>query len=323
VEIWPRPTREISVPWPIAAAQKLRDTLVAGFLISLVAGLATGPFAIQHFNRVTLWGLPANLATEAISSLVVLPGLAVGAVGALLGGGDLFLQLADRGLQAMTALAKVFAAAPHAVMTVASAPAWALPAAFLGLLFVCLWKGWLRWAGLPFAAAVALAPRPPVPAFWIAPEGANAAVSQPGRAVPLRTTQAFSFELWARRRGLEPPKDPAAAAAQMFDCDRSACVPLETAPVQVAGWWRRTPPSAERLAELCRSAEVVVLRSGEGGGPACRGRLVIGEKALAAGGAAEVYRAGDGWRIVWSQPMRGRRPWSAQPTADEPTGDEA
>ena len=53
------------------SGQRLRDWLVAGFVISFVAGLATGPFAIQHFNRVTLWGLPANLATEALSSLVV------------------------------------------------------------------------------------------------------------------------------------------------------------------------------------------------------------------------------------------------------------
>jgi competence protein ComEC len=29
------------------------------------------------------------------------------------------------------------------------------------------------------------------------------------------------------------------------------------------------------------------------------------------GGAAEVYREGSGWRVVWAQDRRGRRPWSA------------
>jgi len=317
VEIWPRPSREIAVPWPIALVQRIRDGVVAGFFISLVAGLATGPFAIQHFNRVTLWGLPANLATEALSSFVVLSALAVGAVGALLGGGQGPLDLADWGLSAMTRLAHLFAGLPHAQATVTSAPAWALPASFIGLLFVCLWRGWARWLGLPFAAAVLLAPRPPVPALWIAPEGANAAVAAGGEAVPLRSTQAFAFDLWARRRGLEIPADAAAAASPMFACDRSACTPLDAAPVRVAAWWRRSAPPQDDLDALCRSAEVVVLRKGEGAGPACAGKTVIGERALAAGGAAELYRTGAGWRIAWAQTQRGARPWSTRPSGGD------
>ena len=33
--------------------------------------------------------------------------------------------------------------------------------------------------------------------------------------------------------------------------------------------------------------------------------------AFAQGGAADLYPAGNGWRIVWSQSQRGQRPWSA------------
>ena len=28
------------------------------------------------------------------------------------------------------------------------------------------------------------------------------------------------------------------------------------------------------------------------------------------GGSAELYREGQGWRIVWAQPLRGQRPWT-------------
>ncbi len=199
------------------------------------------------------------------------------------------------------------------MITVASAPDWALAVSFVGLLILCLWRGRLRWLGLPLFAAVTLLPRPPTPAAWVAPEGANAAVAQGAAAVPLRPTQAFSFELWARRRGLSLPIDPAAAAAPLFDCNRSACYPLAGAPVRLAGWWRRAPPSPEALEGLCRSAEVVVLRTGEANGPACAGRLVLGRRALAAGGAAELYRTPAGWRIVWAQAIRGTRPWSIRP----------
>jgi len=33
----------------------------------------------------------------------------------------------------------------------------------------------------------------------------------------------------------------------------------------------------------------------------------------AAGGAAELYRRGGEWWIVWAQPLRGVRPWTGPP----------
>jgi competence protein ComEC len=315
-EAWPRPEREINAPWPIVAFQRLRTWLIAAFMISFVAGLATGPFAIQHFNRITLWGLPANLATEALSTLVVLPMLAIGAALEYAGLSAGPLSLAAWGLEWTARLAHMFAGLPGAVVIVASAPAWALPASFLGLLFVCLWKGRMRWLGLPLFAAVSLAPRPPTPDLWIAPGGANAAVRMGGESVVLKpATQQFASELWTRRRGLVPPTDPQATADALFDCGRDACVPLAGAPVKVAAWWRRIPAPPEAVARLCEGAEVVILRTGQG---ACEGLLVLNQDDLNRGGAAEVYRDGDGWRVVWAQDFRGRRPWTRAPaTAEE------
>jgi competence protein ComEC len=316
-ESWRRPSREISVPWPIKLVQRFGEWLVAGLTVSFVAGLATGPFAIQHFNRVTLWGLPANLLTEALNSILVMPALALGTVAALFGSGQPFLALTDWGLEATLVIARLFAGWPHAVMIVASGPNWTLAVSFLGLLFICLWRGPLRWLGLPFFAAVSLVPHPPVPAIWIAPEGANAAVASGPNAIPLRITQKFSVEWWARRRGLNLPADPAAAAAPMFQTHRNATFPLAAAPVRLVGWWRRIPPPAQTLDELCSAGEVVVLRRGEGTSPACAGKFVLGERALAAGGAAELYRTADGWKVVWAQTLRGTRPWSVRPNGEE------
>ena len=310
-EAWPSPTREISVPWHIRGAQRLGTWITAAFLISFVAGLATGPFAIQHFNRITLWGLPANLATEALSSLLVLPALAIGAVTELWGWGGGPLSLAHWGLVATTAVARLFASLPGAVMVVASAPEWALPTAFLGLLYVCLWRGRLRWVGLPFFAAVSLAPRPPTPDLWIAAEGANAAVRAGDEAIVLRPqSQAFASELWMRRRGLAPPADPAAAAEALFDCGRDACVAKADAPVKLAAWRRRIAPSREALDRLCAGAEVVILRTGAAPRGACDDVLVLDQAALKRGGAAELYRTPQGWRVVWAQDLRGDRPWT-------------
>ena len=80
VESWPPRTREISAPWPIVAVQRFGGWIVAACTASLVAGLATGPFAMQHFNRTAVYGLFANLATSPVADFVMMPALALGAL---------------------------------------------------------------------------------------------------------------------------------------------------------------------------------------------------------------------------------------------------
>jgi ComEC/Rec2-related protein len=67
VESWPPRVREISAPWPILIVQRVGGWVTAAVLASLVAGLATGPFAMQHFNRTAIYGLGANLATSPVA----------------------------------------------------------------------------------------------------------------------------------------------------------------------------------------------------------------------------------------------------------------
>src|SRR5690606_16873247 len=108
------------------AVQAAAGWLVVSVAVSFVAGLATGPFAMQHFNRVAVWGLPANLLVAPVSSFVMMPFLAIGAVLTPLGLGDWALVVAGWGIGAMTWIAGLAAAAPASTLTVASAPAWAL-----------------------------------------------------------------------------------------------------------------------------------------------------------------------------------------------------
>jgi len=311
-EGWPRRSRAFALPWGIRLVQDAGVWLGAAAAVSLVAGLATEPFAIQHFNRITLYGVFANLLTEPLSTLMIMPGLALGAVAAPFGGGGPFLAFAGWGLEAMTAIARLFAGWPHAVLVVPSAPEPALAVSFLGLLFVCLWRGRLRWLGLPLFAAVALWPRPPAPAVWIAPGGVNAAVVRGSDALVIRGgSQRFAAELWTRRRGLIEPADSPARREAAYRCDRFSCIPAGGLEPRVALWWGRRAPGPERWPDLCRSADIVIARSGDpSAAPACQGRLVLGERDFAWGRAAEIHRDGAGWRIAWAEPLNGRRPWS-------------
>ena len=310
-EVWPRPVREINAPWPIRLVQSAQTWILAGASVSLIAGLATGPFAIQHFNRVSTWGLIANLVTEPISTLLMMPGLALGAMLTPFGLEKPPLAVAGFAIGLMNRIAHAAANAPYAQLIVASGPAWTLPAAFLGLLWLCLWKGPLRWAGLPFALAVTLVPKPAPADAWASADGAAVAVRSGRTALLFRPdVKLFGAELWARRRGLTP-LETEADRDRAFACDQWSCVAIAGAPLKIAGAWNvKRPLKAGRLEDLCAASEVVILRN-DSAPPACPAPVVLTGADFARGGSAELYRQGAGrWRIVWAQDLRGRRPWT-------------
>ncbi len=313
VEAWPVRPREISAPWPILLVQRVGAWLGIAVTASLVAGAATGPFALQHFNRTAMYGLGANLATAPLSDFVIMPALALGALLEPLGLGAPFLWLAGQGIRVMLTIGEWTAGLPGAVRTVASAPDFVLPIAFLGVLFCCLWRGPLRWLGLPFAAAVMLWPRDPTPDLWIGDGGTNAAFVEAGEAVVMRPgVRQFAVDVWSRRRGVEP----AERLPEGWTCTRFSCAPAEPGAGPMAMWWGRRAPSLEEVDALCRSAPVVSVRATVAVlPPSCEGRLVLDGADYARGGAVELWRGGPAsagrWRAVWAAEVRGDRPWSA------------
>jgi competence protein ComEC len=307
-ERWPQRVREINAPWALVLVQRAAGWAAASAAVSLVAGLATGPFAIQHFNRTATYGLVANLLTAPLSSFIIMPALALGAALELVGLGGPFLSVAGWGTGVMLDSAAGVADMPGAVRVIASAPAAALPVAFLGVLWMCLWKGRLRWLGLPFAAAVLVWPRPELPAIWISDGGGQAALVS-GRTVEFMRPgrQVFAADLWARRRGLTEAEGQA-----RFQCRRTHCV-TTGGDVRLSSHAFRKAPKPERWAEICRGVDVVVLRGLRPAdlGP-CRNALVLDAADFARGGSVEIWRKPGGWRLVWAQDLRGDRPWTTR-----------
>jgi len=310
-ELWPRPVKEINTPWPIRVVQGVGTWTAASLAASFVAGLATGPFAMQHFNRVSTWGLLSNLATAPISSFLMMPGLALGAALTPFGLGQAPLAVAGFAIDLLNRVAHIAATAPYAQLIVASGPAWTLPVAFLGLLWLCLWKGPLRWVGLPFALAVTLVPRPTPPDAWVSADGAAVAVRAGKEALLFRPdVKLFGAELWARRRGLVP-LETEAERDRAFECDHWSCGPGAQAPARIGAAWNvKRPLKPGRLQQICATAEVVILRN-DFPPEACPARLVLTGVDFAKGGSVELYRETNGrWRTVWAQDLRGRRPWT-------------
>jgi competence protein ComEC len=246
---------------------------------------------MQHFNRTAMYGLGANLAKAPLSDFLIMPALALGALLEPMGLGAPFLWLAGQGIGMMLAVGEWVAGLPGAVKTVASAPDFVLPIAFLGVLFCCLWRGPLRWLGLPLAAAVMLWPRAPVPDLWIGDGGTNAAFVEAGQAVVMRpAVRQFAVDVWTRRRGFEP----AERAVDGWACTRFSCAPTEPGAGPLAMWWGRRAPSPDEIDALCRSASVVSVRASVAVlPPSCTGRLVLDGTDHAGGGAVALE---PGWR---------------------------
>jgi competence protein ComEC len=315
-EIWPRAPRPIDAPWPITALQRLKDWTIAMLAVSVTAGAATGPFAIQHFNRIANYGVFANLTADLLASVALMPAMALSIIGEALGLAQSlfapFLFVAGWAAKGVVSLAHLFANAPGAALALSSAPDPALAVAYLGIVFACLWRGRLRWIAAPLAAAVALWPRPAAPLAWIAADGSDAAVAVRGQEIALKPNErAYATQMWAQRRGLGLPADPVAAQAKSFDCDRMGCAPLPGTRPAIAAWWTVRKPAAGRLEGLCRNAQILILRAAVDPPPACGKALILTADDFRRGGSAEVFARASGWRLVWSQPLRGQRPWTA------------
>ncbi|WP_425430370.1 ComEC/Rec2 family competence protein [Caulobacter mirabilis] len=306
-EAWPQPVKEIETPWWIRWPQAAVVWTGAALAASFVAGLATGPFAMHHFNRVASYGLIANLLVSPLSSFVIMPFLALGAALEPLGLGGPFLAIAGWGIGMMTDIGAGVAGRPGATVTVPSAPAAALPIAFVGIMILCLWKGRLRWLGAPLAAAVLLWPRPPAPDVWIADDGAAVAVRHDDRAVLLRPdARRFAADLWSRRRGLVIDVEAEAARDALYACGRFDCMTRDGQ--GVAAWAGKQPPKAAVLERLCAPGRLVVLRS-PAPAAGCEGAFVLAAEDFTRGGSAELWRTGAGWKVRWANDLRGDRPW--------------
>ena len=315
-EIWPHRGGRISAPWPIMALQKLKDWTLALIAVSVVAGAATSPFAIQHFNRMANYGAPANLTADFLASAVMMPALAISLPIEALGLGRevlaIPLTIAAWAARGILEIGHICSTAPGASTVTPSAPPIAMLIAFLGILFGILWKGRLRWIGVPLAFSVILWPRPPAPVGWIANDGNNAAIVTNGQIVVLKPgARTYATDLWRARRGFALPKDPQQTLNSLYDCNRKGCAPLTDTEPSIGAWWSTRPPPEGVVSALCSVATVVIVRAEVEAPPECNGRIVLNKKDFDAYGSAEIFRTKTGdLRLSWSEPTRGARPWT-------------
>ncbi len=189
---------------------------VLGVVVSsAVAGAATGPVGAAHFNTLAHYGLPANLASVPLMGVLVIPAAVLAACLAPFGFEAVGLHLMGIGLRWILGVATFVSGLDGAQGRVAAPPGWVLPVLALGLLWLMLWQGRARFAGLAPAALALVAwgwagaERPEV---LVADNGALVGVmTDTGRALSKPRGSGFIAGVWLENDGDGATQEQAAA----------------------------------------------------------------------------------------------------------------
>ena len=225
-------------------------------LTSVLAGIATAPFAAATFNRFTDYGLLANLLTVPMMSVL----MAAGAVAALLapiGLAGSALWVMEQAGAWILFIAHWVAGLEGAVTPIVQPGPWVMPLITFAGVWAVLWRGRARWVAVaPLVLALALWATTTRPSLLISGDGALVGLlGAQGRALSVARGAGFTAENWLQddgdlavqaeayaRAGFSGPK-----GARAFELDGWRGVALSG---KAAG---------EALSSVCGQADLVVL----------------------------------------------------------------
>lgn len=176
--------------------------IYAVVLTSVLAGIATAPYAAAHFNRFTDYGLLANLLTAPAMSLLMAAGAFVAFL-APFGLAAPALWVLEQSAAWILFVAHWVAGLQGAVTMIAIPPAVVLPLISVAGIWILVWQGWRRWLGVPFLGlALILWGFAPRPDLLISNDGRLVGRMGPqGRALSTPTGAGFSAENWLQDDG--------------------------------------------------------------------------------------------------------------------------
>ena len=291
-------------------------------LASLVAGLATTPYAAFHFHRVTPYGVLANLAAMPVVSALVMPAGLLGLVAMPFGFDGVFWALMGVGIDWMIWVTQWVAALPGAVGRVPAFGIGPLIAASAGIILLGLLRTPLRWSGAALVLLAAVwAARVPQPDILISADGRNVGVrGQDGRLHLMHAakgTREGSRDTFLLKEWLAADADPRTATDASLtagvSCDDYGCVAQSAGGAFIA---QALKPEA--LADDCeRAALIVTVRPAPAG---CAASVIDAER-LRRQGALALRRSREGFVVEAVKPRGIDRPWS--PAAAEEGGADA
>ncbi len=282
---------------------------VLGVMVTtVVASLATGPFAAFHFGRLASYGLAANMIAVPLMAVCIMP-LAIAAFALMPFGLDsLALIPMGWGIDLVLRVAATVAAWPGAVHLVPAFSGAALGLVAFGALWLALWRTRWRLAGfVPIIAAIVLALGQPAPDILVDSAGKYFAVATADGGLMMSSKRAnHTTDAWIASRGLAIGSAwPATTTIdETLSCDGWSCF------LRARGRSVALVRDAQALREDCQAADIVI--SVVPVPQKCRTpTLVIDRFDLWRRGAHAVWLSKEGAiRVVSVADARGQRLWS-------------
>lgn len=161
-------------PWWARAVRLFASLLLTGVVIEL----ALMPIGLFHFNRSGVYGALANVIAIPLTTLASMPLIALALMFDSVGAGAPFWWLAGKSLELLLAIAHWTAAMPGAVSRMPSIGGGAFALFVLGGLWLALWRGRVRLAGLvPALAGVIMLTQLRSPDLLISGDGRHVGIT--------------------------------------------------------------------------------------------------------------------------------------------------
>ncbi len=278
--------------------------IVVTFLTSIVAEIATAPFTLHHFHRISLFGIVGNMLALVFIELAIMPGVLLTLLLLPFGAEKLALPLLGFGVDKMIAVAKLVSNLPHALIGVSGFGMVSLLLCSFALCWGCFWRGRIALlAVVPFILGLLIGVTERAPDLYISRYGSSLAVRGKDGLLKIFASQRDSFEA---KRWLENDGDrrDIIAVTSLSDksCDSFGCAVEMASQLTLA--YSRNPMS---IIENCTRANILVTPKLDQ--PACSANKIVFARDViekAQGLSATLYNGAKGQSYFKIETVAGR-----------------
>jgi competence protein ComEC len=276
---------------------------------TLVASIATAPFAAYHFQSLNPYGLIGNALALPLVSLVVMPSAVLGVLAYPFGLDRPVWQVMGAAVSQVLEVSAWVGGFNGSTLVVPALGVGALTLLSLGLLTLTIPASSLRWIALvPAGAGLAFAAAPNRYDIYIDRDGAGAAIrNTKGKLTLVGKPSAFVAEQWLRADGDGRSVDDA-GLRQDARCDTAGCV-VAAGPQR----WIAFVQDVSAFDEDCRRATVIVTRLKAP--PTCKAGFLLDGDGLSARGATTIRFVPEVVEVTSVKKGREQLPWLS---ADRP-----
>jgi competence protein ComEC len=274
---------------------------------SLIAGIATAPFSIYHFNNFSSYGILTNLIAIPITSFLIMPGGVATLLLMPLGLEKLGLTPMCWGIDLISSAAKYIANLPQPIGSLPQFPQISLCLLVLGGLWFCLWKTKLRILGaIPIIIGVIFATFTTTPDIIIDGSGKLFAVKTDDYKLIYSSDKAekYARETWQKKYAQNDILTINQKDSSNILCDTLGCIYKKDG---------NTTVFAKHPISLARDCEIADIMINLTHAPThCRTAIAtVNLYDLKKEGTHTIFLKGSDIRIATVSEEIGHRPWNA------------